>query len=679
MRRGFGLALGMVGALGWGALGCSVVNAVPAGESELDPDACGDGEDNDFDGRTDCYDADCVGAEACVEACTGGLDEDLDGQVDCGDDDCVDDPACVEVEESALACANGVDEDRDGLVDCLDPDCDGRCPEEAREACADGRDNDGDGRVDSADAACWPELATLQRITAERCGSLPGTRIEAPLDAVGDAFFEQFYLQRAGIEALQPVEFFLREEAVLGRTFDLGTLRPSTLGLLAPLYGAWEGTEIELLVAEDDVEIRLVPEALAGEGTPASITLPLLRVLVRPEGLEVESGDETLVLMPPLREGWGRVRLVIVDGQLTGSITPVPGLGSGEAFELPPVPAPIPPSGRLSDLRLLLSGLGQVSQLRVRIPSFDPCGETLPGPEAPLEAGADLALKTSPAGVTCALALTCPADPFELGGVAGLVDRRFVTETSVRRGLGFTPTATLPERSTAVALGWDDSAGVFRAALVSQLGEVSFQTSEDCVTWTPAPVSRPPTLSPRYSSVNVSCQLDSTPPREDTISYVIDGARHEIYYRADDDAGPLLVRAVSEDGGQTFDRAEIPFPGFAPRGAMIRVAAIGNERVITRIEDVLEVDGDDSVGLGVRFGVGFEDGRYVELPLASAFRPSRIPGTYDRDTIRVAAPLVPSEPGEGTLLEVGVGAVGEDPRLDERALGFVTGSLRLVE
>ncbi len=59
------------------------------------PEDCGDGIDNDGDGKIDCADADCKAEAACVENCTDGKDNDLDDQVDCKDADCAQAPSCL--------------------------------------------------------------------------------------------------------------------------------------------------------------------------------------------------------------------------------------------------------------------------------------------------------------------------------------------------------------------------------------------------------------------------------------------------------------------------------------------------------------------------------------------------------------------------------------------------------
>lgn len=59
-----------------------------------------------------------------TEDCGNGQDDDGDGRVDCDDPDCAQEVVC-----QAEDCGNGVDDDADGLIDCDDPDCraDARC------------------------------------------------------------------------------------------------------------------------------------------------------------------------------------------------------------------------------------------------------------------------------------------------------------------------------------------------------------------------------------------------------------------------------------------------------------------------------------------------------------------------------------------------------------------------
>jgi hypothetical protein len=55
---------------------------------------CGDGIDNDGDGKTDCFDDDCIGSPSCETICDDGIDNDGDGKTDCDDKDCAYVPPC---------------------------------------------------------------------------------------------------------------------------------------------------------------------------------------------------------------------------------------------------------------------------------------------------------------------------------------------------------------------------------------------------------------------------------------------------------------------------------------------------------------------------------------------------------------------------------------------------------
>jgi hypothetical protein len=102
------------------------------------PERCGDGIDNDCDGRVD--DVACkVTAPSCdagmiIEAprefaCEDGADDDGDGLTDCADSDCEDlscglGCVCVNGQVTETDCGDGIDNDSDGLGDCADEvDC----------------------------------------------------------------------------------------------------------------------------------------------------------------------------------------------------------------------------------------------------------------------------------------------------------------------------------------------------------------------------------------------------------------------------------------------------------------------------------------------------------------------------------------------------------------------------
>jgi hypothetical protein len=188
------------------------------------PELCGDGKDNDCDGRVDgagahesCngLDDDCDGAidedfdlrfspstcGACSTACdvttqycndgacelrpeidcNNGVDEDEDGRIDCADPSCNllscgDGCRCEYSRKAEVSCGDGVDSDDDGWLDCGDTDCDGRscgdgctCVDAAPKetACFDHADNDANGESDCSDHGCDGQLCVEG--TTRRC------------------------------------------------------------------------------------------------------------------------------------------------------------------------------------------------------------------------------------------------------------------------------------------------------------------------------------------------------------------------------------------------------------------------------------------------------------------------------------------------------------------------------
>lgn len=136
---------------------CGCVPA-PGGES------CANGNDDDCDTTVDCNDADCQGTPECGCApaedglCVNGFDDDCDDAIDCDDDDCLSDEACVCMSDDEQ-CQNDGDDDCDLLIDCADPDCGGVFPctclgPPTPELCDDGVDTDCDDLVDCADPNC---------------------------------------------------------------------------------------------------------------------------------------------------------------------------------------------------------------------------------------------------------------------------------------------------------------------------------------------------------------------------------------------------------------------------------------------------------------------------------------------------------------------------------------------
>ncbi len=134
---------------------------------------CGNGIDDNNDGRFDCGDFVCVEDPSCLgggELCTGGVDDDGDGATDCEDPDCWGDPSCGPP-PGGEDCFNGVDDNADGMVDCADSMCMTipECLDIGGEICGDGIDNDTDGMVDCQDPECWPDPSCGPPPPAEDC------------------------------------------------------------------------------------------------------------------------------------------------------------------------------------------------------------------------------------------------------------------------------------------------------------------------------------------------------------------------------------------------------------------------------------------------------------------------------------------------------------------------------
>lgn len=88
-------------------------------EAAWKPEICGDGIDNNANGKADCADLACTGQASCTETlCGDGQDNDKDGSTDCKDSDCAKAANCTET-----ACTDGLDNDQDGAADCGDKDC----------------------------------------------------------------------------------------------------------------------------------------------------------------------------------------------------------------------------------------------------------------------------------------------------------------------------------------------------------------------------------------------------------------------------------------------------------------------------------------------------------------------------------------------------------------------------
>ncbi len=126
-----------------------------------------------------------INVEHFEQVCDDGQDNDGDGKADCFDPDCFGKAGVCDTEDSSALCSDGQDNDGDGKADCADPDCfgmAGACDTET--VCDDGSDNDNDGHVDCDDSDCAmaPDCQPVRGIWQDYTGS--GTNV---MDLVGAA------------------------------------------------------------------------------------------------------------------------------------------------------------------------------------------------------------------------------------------------------------------------------------------------------------------------------------------------------------------------------------------------------------------------------------------------------------------------------------------------------------
>jgi len=140
---------------------------------------CGDGKDNNADGKVDCDDPFCVEDPFCVsEDCSNDVDDDGDDDIDCADSDCSSKSPCSfgcdadsdshpTPDECAMDSCSGLAAgawctgDKEGW-ECLNPDSSNdplwwSC--EFWISCTDGINNDMDPHIDCEDIGCEPHYA----------------------------------------------------------------------------------------------------------------------------------------------------------------------------------------------------------------------------------------------------------------------------------------------------------------------------------------------------------------------------------------------------------------------------------------------------------------------------------------------------------------------------------------
>ncbi len=193
---GFGVSTAVQDYYDW------IISKAPAVADQY-VEVCGNGLDDDGNGKTDCGDSACANYSACggssIEICDNGKDDNYDNMVDCDDPTCSSHLSCqpencsngtddngngkTDCEESECYsdawcqvehCNNHIDDNRDGLTDCDDPECmfDSACTQSDPldgENCINGKDDNNDGLTDCDDPECMLHSACQQTPATENC------------------------------------------------------------------------------------------------------------------------------------------------------------------------------------------------------------------------------------------------------------------------------------------------------------------------------------------------------------------------------------------------------------------------------------------------------------------------------------------------------------------------------
>ena len=202
----------------WGVLVLFLLFGVACGEklqldpvdTDLPPDANGDGTDSVADGNADSAVDDSETSDTADDGATDSVvddsetedvvnDSEKDGDdTDSESDDVVNDSETdgddtdsdTTPELTDEICDDGIDNDGDGLIDCADPDCDGKlgaggfiCDPFGETICDDGFDNDGNGLTD---------CPTVDVVKPQRGLAVAGDAILVAVQAAPEPEFTKF-------------------------------------------------------------------------------------------------------------------------------------------------------------------------------------------------------------------------------------------------------------------------------------------------------------------------------------------------------------------------------------------------------------------------------------------------------------------------------------------------------
>ncbi|MCA9609011.1 MAG: hypothetical protein KC619_25595 [Myxococcales bacterium] len=631
MRGGSFVTLSSVVSYAAGALviaGCSTLFEYPRPRAESGSPACGDGFDNDFDGRIDCADLDCADSRDCTR------------REDPGD-------------------------------------------------CRDEQDNDRDGYADRADPLCWHLWASDPW---ERCVTARTVRLDEDFDGPAatrwfsnDALAPRVVARPGGDDRTDTVA-----EIVSGpRAFSRATV--SSLHGEVRLTAAWQipvgsGTSLEIWSADATPSASAVrPSGLLGEvqlvRSSAGLELTIVRGVDRTGPVQVPD--------VPHADGW--IPLVIdvrcgrsIDVRIGETFATA---GSGDCYTLSTLPtyAPFGPlAGEALRVAVLAtSGHAYLDDLSASALGTNTCERQLPrlstGPGA-------VAPPTSPRVLSMALS----GDPERYAGTDDEMDRSdcdppepylcalvldrgtgFVepwvsheVEGSAwpRLGMQFTRGAPLPPGSVmdaSVEWTWMGSCmdQRWRATLRTRAG-LSVYESEDCETWT-AEAYVPADLEGDWSwhayFVRAAFGDQRIPQREEM--YVARrGTTGLVFGRASRPRNTLTWTGVSVVNGDrpAAELADLTFP--------ITLSRIGT------IDQILTGHGPE-LGLVVHVvpaGIGeevlaWQGGGLNAFEYTGVIAPSGLPGTTDRWDIESGAVSVARE-SDGNLFALALYTADGDHR-----------------
>ena len=302
----------------------------------------------------------------------------------------------------------------------------------------------------------------------------------------------------------------------------------TTIGARDSFTGRAADLSLSLLVRPDLSErwaVGLVVANSAPAGTAYEVVSPFVELRREGTQLVLSRGDARAEIGVAGAAGWHR--LVIVGGEtgIEARMAPVPTLGTGAELSL----GPLPGDTLLPETRLLASGMLAIAHVGLDVAFHDPCGAPVPtivSTDASMNQLGDSVAVARGDGQYCAVAARAGA-PFG----------SYVSTDGVR----WEPIGTGPARRDLVAVGlaWDGAA--YRAVELTRSGALALSIADDCATWRPLPTTGAaarPTATTGAASV----------------SYVVRGDGHTLFWTEQVGADHWLVAARSDDGVAFGDR-----------------------------------------------------------------------------------------------------------------------------